>query len=134
MTCHFTLWTAYIVECVMKECTCAAAATHTDRCTLFPAQTAGATSTVAASMQKASQAMAAMGQAVDPRAMQQSMAAFARENQRMNMASGACAGQASGPSVPMICGCSRQASRNAVGNAPSACTLLQLAQYCETTP
>lgn len=52
-------------------------------------QTAGATTTVASSMQKATEAMAAMGAAADPRAMQESMAAFSRENQKMDMASGA---------------------------------------------
>ena len=51
-------------------------------------QTAGATATVASTMQKASGAMAAMGAAADPQAMQQNMAAFSRENQRMDMASG----------------------------------------------
>ena len=51
-------------------------------------QTAGATATVASTMQKASGAMAAMGAAADPHAMQQNMAAFSRENQRMDMASG----------------------------------------------
>lgn len=49
--------------------------------------TAGATSTVAASMKQASQAMAALGAATDPQAMQQTMAAFSRENQKMDMAS-----------------------------------------------
>lgn len=49
--------------------------------------TAGATATVASTMQKASGAMAAMGAAADPHAMQQNMAAFSRENQRMDMAS-----------------------------------------------
>lgn len=39
-------------------------------------------------MANASKAMQAMGAAADPQAMQQSMAAFSRENQKMDMASG----------------------------------------------
>lgn len=44
---------------------------------------------MAKSMANASKAMQAMGAAADPQAMQQSMAAFSRENQKMDMASGA---------------------------------------------
>jgi hypothetical protein len=60
------------------------------KCLECAMQTAGATATVASTMQKASGAMAAMGAAADPHAMQQNMAAFSRENQRMDMASGGC--------------------------------------------
>eukprot|EP00208_Stichococcus_sp_RCC1054_P004750 CAMPEP_0206139258 /NCGR_PEP_ID=MMETSP1473-20131121/5224_1 /ASSEMBLY_ACC=CAM_ASM_001109 /TAXON_ID=1461547 /ORGANISM="Stichococcus sp, Strain RCC1054" /LENGTH=180 /DNA_ID=CAMNT_0053532959 /DNA_START=472 /DNA_END=1014 /DNA_ORIENTATION=- len=49
-------------------------------------RTAQASSTVAASMKTAGTAMQAMGQTLNPQKMQQDMQAFARENQRMDMA------------------------------------------------
>jgi hypothetical protein len=69
-------------------CVQTAACDSCTECQEFAMQTAGATATVASTMQKASGAMAAMGAAADPQAMQQNMAAFSRENQRMDMASG----------------------------------------------
>lgn len=50
-------------------------------------QTAAATSTVAGAMQSAAGAMSAVGGLADPIKMQQQMAAFARENERLDMAS-----------------------------------------------
>ena len=50
------------------------------------AQTAAATQTVAGAMQSASGVMAAVNKTADPIRMQQTMAAFARENERMDLA------------------------------------------------
>ena len=49
-------------------------------------QSVAATSTVAGAMQSATGAMSAVGGLADPVKMQQQMAAFARENERMDMA------------------------------------------------
>ena len=49
-------------------------------------QTAAATHTVAGAMGSASGVMAAVNRTADPIRMQQTMAAFARENERMDLA------------------------------------------------
>lgn len=86
-------------------------------------QTAGATATVASTMQKASGAMAAMGAAADPHVMQQNMAAFSRENQRMDMASGLTYSLTSLASLSQQMRCANQCPyRSIITSAWCCCT------------